>query len=251
VAERALIQTDHDGEFPNSALFAAWKGFVLRGRETLRVTPQDIEDLMAREPDRETLLFGDAFSVREYLEHLGVEAPTYDYPEALRSFLGRPLKIKKLGAIRRAYNEPGEPVFIKPVEHKLFTGHVVSKFRDLLKTTHESSETLVYQVGCVSFRSEWRFYVHEATVVGANHYSGDPLVFPARRIVAEAARAFYGHGAPVAYALDFGVTEDERTLLVEVNDMISLGSYGLDPSHYSYLIENRWDELVGSGYDAA
>jgi hypothetical protein len=251
MADRALIQVDHDGEFPNSALYAAWRGFILRGRETLRVTPQDIADLQARPGDRGTLLFGDTFYVRQYLGHLDVAVPHYDYPKALRSFLGRPIEETTLGNVRRAYNEPGPPVFIKPVQHKIFTGHVVSQFRDLLKTTHEPSDTPVYKVGCVSFRSEWRFYIHHATVVGANHYKGDPLVFLARRIVAEAARRFHGRGAPVAYALDFGVTEDERSLLVEVNDMISLGSYGLDPSHYSYLIEERWDELVASGYDAA
>lgn len=247
MADRALIQIDRDGEFPNSALYAAWKGFVLRGRETQRVTPQEIEDLQSRPPDPGSLLFGDAFYVREYLRHLGVEVPMLDYPEVLVPLLGRPMEVTTLGTVRRAYREPGDPVFVKPVEHKLFSGHVVSQFRDLLKTMHEPDDTPVYQVGCVSFRSEWRFYVHRGAVVGVDHYEGDPLVFPKQDVVSDAAEKFQGARAPAAYSLDFGVTEDDRTLLVEANDMISLGSYGLDPSHYSYLIEERWDELVAPG----
>jgi len=251
MADRALVQVYADGEFPNSALYAAWRGFIERGVRALRVTPRDIDRLLEQPPDPGTLLFGGIEYVRPYLEHLGVEVPNLDYPEVLLDYLGRPPEVTTLGHIRRAYNEPGEPVFIKPVEHKLFAGHVVSRFRDLLKTTHESSDTLVYKVEHVAFRSEWRFYVHESTIVGANHYKGDPLVFPNRLVVAQAATAFRGHGAPVAYALDFGVTEEERTLLVEVNDMIALGSYGLDPAHYSYLIETRWDELTAPRYGAA
>lgn len=36
-------------------------------------------------------------------------------------------------------------------------------------------------------------------------------------------------GAPKAYALDFGVTKDGETILVEVNNTCSIGSYGLEP----------------------
>lgn len=50
--------------------------------------------------------------------------------------------------------------------------------------------------------------------------------------------------APVTYALDFGVTDEGQTLLVEFNDFTSLGSYGLDPKLYASLITERWMELT-------
>jgi len=51
-------------------------------------------------------------------------------------------------------------------------------------------------------------------------------------------------GAPVAYSLDFGVTEDGRTLLVEANDFYFLGCYGLSPLSYALAIADRWKEIV-------
>lgn len=51
--------------------------------------------------------------------------------------------------------------------------------------------------------------------------------------------------APVAYSLDFGVTADGRTLLVEANDAFALGAYGLEPVVYARMLEDRWLELVG------
>ena len=48
---------------------------------------------------------------------------------------------------------------------------------------------------------------------------------------------------PAACALDFGVTKDGRTLLIEMNDGYSLGTYGLDPVLYARLLTARWAEL--------
>lgn len=51
--------------------------------------------------------------------------------------------------------------------------------------------------------------------------------------------------APAGYALDFGVTRDGRTLLVEINDGYALGCYGLQHNLYAKLLEARWAEMVG------
>ena len=51
--------------------------------------------------------------------------------------------------------------------------------------------------------------------------------------------------APAGYAMDIGVTEDGRTLLVEINDGYALGCYGADPVEYAKLLSARWCELAG------
>lgn len=51
-------------------------------------------------------------------------------------------------------------------------------------------------------------------------------------VVIEQAIAAYA-SAPAGYVAGFGVTSDGRTLLVEVNDGYSLGSYGLWPKLYA------------------
>jgi hypothetical protein len=242
VIEHAFIQVNDDGDFPNVPLHVAARGFGLRGRDVVRMTADEIA---GRSPRPEDLVLGGAHVVREYLGRMGIEPPDFDYPEALVPFLRRKFEIDTLGVIRRRYNGPGDPVFIKPVEHKLFTGHVVSRFRDLLKSTEVDSTTLVYVVGHVEFVSEWRFYVEEGRVVGADHYRGEPLLFPEPGAVAAAAAAMSGYeDAPVTYGLDFGVCSDGVTRLVEANDMFALGTYGLDGVIYSHLVERRWEQLV-------
>jgi hypothetical protein len=242
VIDRVVIQIDEDGQFPNAALCAAFLGFRARGRDVCTLNPTQIEELPAT-PD--CLVFGDVNIVRDYLARLGCTPTHLDYPSRLRPFMGRRVDVDVLSVIRRRYNEPGPPVFIKPVHHKLFLGQVVSRFGDLIVTSHLDATTLVYCVEYVEFLSEWRVYCRDGQAVGIGHYRGDPFLFPDADVVHQALHAFAGYDdMPRACALDFGRVRDGRTLLVEVNDMISLGSYGLDARLYSDLIEHRWDQLV-------
>lgn len=240
--EDVFIQVGDDGQYPNASLFNAALGFGLQGRQVTGLTVRELEE---RTPRVEDLVFGGVEMVRPYLEKLGCAPPTFDYPEPLRPFLDRDFEITTLAEVRRRYNEPGKMIFIKPVEHKEFTGHTVSQFRDLIQTVSVSADTEIYMVEAVDFISEWRFYIEEQKVVGVGHYHGDPTKFPDRHVLQKAVDAW--EGAPSAYGLDFGVCGDGATRLVEVNDMICLGSYGLKPMLYSHLIERRWEELVGSG----
>lgn len=243
--ENVFLQCDDDGEFPNCALFSAWRGFEFRGREVTRMTAEEIE---GRTPRPEDLVFGGVDVVRPYLAKLGCEPEPIDYPELLHPWLHRKFERTTLQEVRRRYNAPGEPRFVKPVEHKLFTGHLVRRFGDLLPSQHCDPMAEVYLVEPVEFVSEWRFYVEGSRIVGADHYKGDPLFFPSRFEVQAMARTYATDPeSPAAYTLDVGsvvTTEGTKTHLVEVNDMIAVGSYGLDSLIYAGLIEARWDQLV-------
>ena len=46
--------------------------------------------------------------------------------------------------------------------------------------------------------------------------------------------------------MDFGVTDDGRTLLIEINDGFSLGTYGIEDTLYAKLLTARWAELNGT-----
>lgn len=98
----------------------------------------------------------------------------------------------------------------------------------------------------VEFASEWRYFVRRHEVVGVGHYRGDPFAHPDGATV-RAAVAGYRAEAPAAYAIDFGVAADGRTLLVEVKDAYSLGHVGLRPVPYAGMLEDRWVELVAAG----
>ena len=45
--------------------------------------------------------------------------------------------------------------------------------------------------------------------------------------------------------MDWGVTSQGDTQLVEVNDGFALGNYGLSGGVYTAMIEARWRELMG------
>lgn len=46
------------------------------------------------------------------------------------------------------------------------------------------------------------------------------------------------------YGIDFGVLDDGRTALVELNDGYALGNYGLAAEAYLALCIARWEQLV-------
>ena len=82
-------------------------------------------------------------------------------------------------------------------------------------------------------------------VLNVAHYKGDALSFPKAEVIREAVKSFTT--APIGYGMDWGVTADGRTILIEINDGYALGNYGVRGQHYTALIECRWRELMGLG----
>ena len=95
----------------------------------------------------------------------------------------------------------------------------------------------------VSFCMEWRAFVRYGRIWDVRPYRGDWHYHYDSNVLDFAVSNY--RSAPAGYAMDFGVTEDGRTLLVEVNDGYALGCYGADPIQYAKLLSARWCELVG------
>ncbi|OWK39158.1 ATP-grasp domain-containing protein [Fimbriiglobus ruber] len=144
----------------------------------------------------------------------------------------------------RAGVRGGSPVFAKPLtETKSFVGCVVESEADLRLLQHLDDNLGVLAAEPVAFVSEWRYFVRRGRVVGLAHYKGEWSLAPDHDTVRRAVAAYVG--APAAYSLDYGVTADGRSLLVEANDAFALGPYGLDAVVYAEMLEDRWLELVG------
>lgn len=47
-----------------------------------------------------------------------------------------------------------------------------------------------------------------------------------------------------SYAMDFGVIKEGKTVLIEVNNTCSIGSYGLDSILYARFISALWAEIT-------
>ncbi|HBE21069.1 MAG TPA: DUF4343 domain-containing protein [Cyanobacteria bacterium UBA11149] len=183
---------------------------------------------------------------------LGIEPPKpNDYPPSLQPFLGRRIWQSTVRDIIRGFSQSyypiASPIFVKPSgKLKRFTGRVFESERDLFYLEGVSKHLPVYCSEVVRWLSEYRVFAIKSKIVGIQHYSGDPSISINEDIVVNAIECLEKSGeATAAYAIDFGVIENNRTALVELNDGFAIGSYGLDKTVYTDLIITRWCELTG------
>lgn len=223
-------------------------GFRLRGEETRLFDLEEFDTLPLSIGD---IVIGGVGPAQRAFKRLGIQVPALDsVPSALTTFAGRKTWRAPVIEARRAV-ERGEEIFIKPLpdQPKLFTGQPMRSFADLLSTANLPDDAIVECSEFTPFVSEYRTFVLKGKIVGLRHYKGDPLAFPEADRVRAAVAAY--EAAPAGFALDVGVTEDGRTLLVEVNDGYALGAYGLPPLVYAALIDARWRELSEQAAGAA
>ena len=216
---------------------AAYDGFKALGVEPVLFTTN--EEFDTRKP--EDVVVGGTIMIWHALNQQGIQAEQYDYPEELSAFRGRRIWTTRLGDIR---NEK-LPIFIKPVEEKIAPGIVIGKWEDLeAEYGLLGPQTLLYCSESVDFVSEWRCFLLYGIIIGIQFYYGDRDAQCDRNTIDAAVRAY--PNMPAGCALDFGVTKDGRTLLIEMNDGYSLGAYGLEPTLYARLLAARWAELNGT-----
>lgn len=170
-----------------------------------------------------------------------------DYPEELKEYLGRTIWKTKMNEVN---NHPENwPVFVKPIEDKQFTGVVVRSTKDLIGCGIQGVNQDVYCSEIVSFEAEWRCFVRYGKILSVRPYKGDWRLHYDYKVIENAVAKF--RSAPAGYAIDFGITKDGRTLLVEVNDGYSLACYGLFYPDYAKLLSARWAELTQTNDECA
>jgi ATP-grasp domain, R2K clade family 2 len=239
---KAFIQK-HQGEFANISTMTAFLGFREKG---YAITTFEYPELATLSLDDDCLVCGGIPVVLAALKQLGVTPPELpSIPDQIAAFADRVVGTATLGEVRSRVNA-GENLFVKPLpaDRKLFPGKVMMEFRDLISTTQLPDEQIVVVSEMVEFRSEYRVFVLDGEVLGIRYYKGDVRLFPDVTVIDRAIEAYTD--SPAAYAIDFGIVADGRTLLVETNEAYSLGCYGLPELRYSSLIERRWQELLAS-----
>jgi len=235
---RVFIQTKEKDKFHNDNFFKAYLGFHEMGFET--ITFSNNKEL--RESNIEDVVVGYVGTVRSRLNDFGITAPEMDYPEELSEYLGRKIWKSHINEINS--NPDLWPVFVKSVEDKEFTGVVVRSPKDLIGcgSCYDNKECLCSEI--VNFVAEWRVFVRYGQIIDVRPYKGDWRVHYDAAVIENAVKKYFS--APAGYAIDFGVTDDGRTLLIEVNDGYALGSYGLYYPDYAKLLSARWAELTGT-----
>jgi hypothetical protein len=245
--KRVYIQAQ-DGIPADELCFKAWEGFRKRGISRELFDPQQIyQGLLPLA--RDTLVVGGLRLVEAAMIAIGIKVPDADnLPECLARHRGRKIWPSTWGDLRTQFARTGlpEPLFVKPLRrNKGFPALALYNSTDLMSVSHlaDSEEVLVAEY--VVFLSEWRCYVCRGHILEMSHYQGDLFRYPDPQVIKDAI-ADFGPVAPAGYGIDFGVLIDGRTVLVEVNEGYSLGSYGLNSVEYSELLEARWMQMAGS-----
>lgn len=236
---KAYIQTDKSGEFYNVNAFVAYEGFRNFGFETEKFT--DADEISDCNPEH--IVVGGIGNVRKRLKNLNTIRPDkeIDYPEELKPFLKRKVWESTINTIFKDKNSRN--IFIKPkTETKLFAGKVISHEMDFLGLIDQEKDTEIWCSERIDFKTEWRCFIRYKEILDIRRYKGGWGTKLDVKTVEGAIERFTSQ--PNSYALDFGVTGNDETVLVEVNDGHSLGTYGISPAHYAKFLSARWSELT-------
>ena len=204
------------------------------------------EDIMEVPLSKNIILVADIDDTHSYIERFGGKPPkALNIPQELMSFTGRNIRYMTMGEFKQ---DTELPVFVKgnglaKEHHNIFGAGVINKEssrQNFFIGVPDDFPVLVSDY--VDIVSEYRGYVVDGQLKGIKHYLGDIRIFPDMKVVDAAIAAF--KTAPIGYSIDFGVTADGKTLLVECNDGYSLGNYGLEASAYTTLLAKRWMQLL-------
>lgn len=236
---KVYLRIRHTGEFFSQNCYDAYTGC-----ESMHIETEKFKVIYSVSDNKpEDVVVGSLSDMEIVMEKFGVPLKPLDYPEELLSFTGRRIWQSTLFTIT-SHPECWH-VFVKPIwDVKRFSGTVLDKSEDLIKLGGGLEDIAVWCSERVHFLSEWRLWVLDGEIVGLTPYAGRWDLFPDAAVLKKAVQTF--HSAPRGYALDFGITDDGRTLLVEASDGYALKSFGLDPALYVRILTARWEELTAS-----
>lgn len=238
---KAYIQV-LDGEYVNDASFYFANGCRLLNIEIEKFEDKDFDKIELK--DGEMVFGGVPLMIRVFEQYGGLIPRPLDIPTELEPFCGRNIKFNTLKGL---YDTTTYPIFVKPAEKgKLFDGQIVSckEELELFQYVDEEDgwETKVMSSNVVKIVSEFRCFVIKGEVYDCRKYKGEFSAIPDFEIIQECVDRY--SSAPVAYALDFGVTDDGKTILIEANDAYSLGPYGFDSYNYTRMAILRWKQIM-------
>ena len=235
---QAFIQTQDNRPFSLVAMIAA-EGFRQRGYELI---PFKVEDIDTTLWSLESPIVGGVGTIKRALYILNVPYAHDTYPLDLRHFLKRNVSERTLGSIRSSEL----PLFIKPrVDDKKFTGFVCADIFDR-HLGNLPNNLPIYASDPIEILTEYRCYILNGKILSVARYTGPVDYFPNMKTVRGMIYSYLN--APIAYSIDVGTTPDEDTVLIEVNDAMSLGNYGLPPTLAAKMIAARWFQLTGQDY---
>lgn len=219
---------------------SAYLGFKDRGTDI--VLFENIEEVPT---SKYNVVVGSIEVTNSYFNRFGIPCKKpLNIPDELVKYTKRDIQYMTMGQFKK---ESKLPIFVKPNRRvKEFVAGVITKEesrRMFFNDIKDDCEVLVSDI--IDIESEYRGYVCNKELIGIYWYSGNFRKFINCDIVDKAIKEYSSQ--PAGYSIDFALTKNGETILIECNDGWSIGNYGLDHSKYAKLLITRWVELF-KGY---
>lgn len=215
------------------------RGLEDLGYELLLYNDTDFVDYKAYDA-----FYGNCGWAREIINKNKLNVPFMGtIPDELLSLAGR--TYEKTSLTEAIALSKKAPIFIKPIpeNQKHFTGFVLDRENsyntNIMEVAAYEGDVIISEVKDIV--SEYRLFIWNGEIMDSKRYKGTFRVSPDYS-VADKAISLY-KSAPVSYSLDLGVTRDGKTIIIECNDMMSLGLYGMSPIVAARMLVDRWEEI--------
>jgi len=217
-------------------------GFEYLGYDVVGFT---LEDVMSGKMDYRASsnpFVGSIDGMTMLFKNIGKYPTPIDFPESIVSsgLLNRKVVTMKLNDFVDAFKRTQKPMFVKPVQTKLFDGALISKEEHLSYLKLENCDVLVCEP--IEILSEHRVYVHNRKAVYSCNYSGDFRINPNFEYVDKLIEVYKEQ--PISYTIDVAVLKDGSMTVIEFNDFWAIGSYGLYCINYAQMLLERYCEIV-------
>lgn len=164
-----------------------------------------------------------------------------DYPFEIRDYLKRIPSQDSWGHILKC--DSGHH-FIKPVKKGLFTPFVsklpIQNNIDMMPYLHVSERAECWIQDPLTILTEWRVFVLDGGILDIRNYAGDPFLQPSKKFVQAVVNRL---DLPQPYILDVGVCKERGEFVVELNEAMGFGTYGLRPDLSAKIYLARWGQV--------
>ncbi len=234
------VKVNFRNEYHSLNFAKAVYGFQQMGAHI--ITYQSLDEIIDQ-IDKDDIVIDYIHQMQTIFHKFDCNYQTIDYPSCFNPFYGRKIWKSYLSVIDQ--NPDLWNVFIKPLKTKTFTGKVIRSVKDLRGCGIPGEDVEIYCSEVVEFKAEYRMFIiydeiHMVSLYkGDYHYNYDP------KVVDEILEAFKTwEDRPMGCGIDIGVTKDHQTLVVEINDGYSLGSYGIFEIPYAKLMSARYSQIM-------
>lgn len=233
------IQSDNNLQIPHHFdASCALYGSIDLGIDYKLIT---YDDIIAGRFDKlipNNLFVGSVEFMTEVFSRIGLSNIRIEQNSNRESQLMSLLEAKSLSKVK--------PIFIKPSQIKLFTGFVLDDWTyTSISNISDDTTVMVYEPFKSPIHSEWRVYIYRDNIEDIKNYSGYLDKYPNWSYINDLVeKNKLSKSFPSTYIIDIGILNNDENVVIEYNDMWSIGNYGIPNDTYVKMLMDRYFSII-------